>query len=111
MFLKLNWIVPKGINSLLLDIASGKRKSKSAANSKSGVIGLLAWCAQQTVAATGLHAIMEGTGSYHGQAALALFDAGVTVSIANPAFMPLGCKLKALAAAWVSAPKPTILAA
>lgn len=71
--------------SLLLDVASGKRKSKSVANSKSGVIGLLAWCTQQIVVATDLHAIMEGTGSYHEQAALALFDAGVTVSIVNPA--------------------------
>ena len=71
--------------SLLLDVASGKRKSKSVANSKSGVIDLLAWCTKQAVAAADLHAIMEGTGVYHGQAALALFDAGVTVSIVNPA--------------------------
>jgi transposase len=71
--------------SLLLDVASGKRKSKSVANSKSGVIGLLAWCTQQTVVAPDLHASMEGTGSYHEQPALALFDAGVTVSIVNPA--------------------------
>lgn len=71
--------------SLLLDVASGKRKSKSVANSKSGVIELLAWCTKQTVVATGLLAIMEGTGSYHEQAALALLDADVTVSIVNPA--------------------------
>jgi transposase len=71
--------------SLLLDIASGKRKSKSVANSKSGIAELLTWCAKQAVVITDLHAILEGTGAYHEQAALALFDAGVTVSIANPA--------------------------
>ena len=32
-----------------------------------------------------MHAILEGTGVYHEQAALALVDAGVTVSIVNPA--------------------------
>jgi len=71
--------------SLLLDVASGKRKSKSVANSKSGIADLLAWCAKQLIAPAGLHAIMEGTGAYHEQAALALFDSNVTVSITNPA--------------------------
>ena len=71
--------------SLLLDVTGGKRKSKSVANSKSGVIDLLAWCTKQAVVATDLHAIMEGTGAYHERAALALFDSGVIVSIVNPA--------------------------
>ncbi len=71
--------------SLLLDATSGKRKSKTVANAKSGVIDLLAWCSKQSVAVTDLHAVMEGTGVYHEQAALALFDTGVTVSIVNPA--------------------------
>ena len=71
--------------SLLLDVTSGRRKSKSVANSKAGIIDLLAWCAKQKVELADLHAIMEGTGSYHEQAALALFDSGVIVSIANPA--------------------------
>ncbi len=71
--------------SLLLDIATGKRKSKSVANSKAGITDLLAWCIKQAVVATDLHAILEGTGVYHEQAALVLFDTGVTVSIVNPA--------------------------
>lgn len=71
--------------SLLLDVTSGKRKSKSVANSKAGIIDLFAWCAKQKVELADLHAIMEGTGSYHEQAAWALFDSGVIVSIANPA--------------------------
>lgn len=71
--------------SLLLDVASSKRRAKSIANSKAGITDLLIWCAKQHVACHELHAIMEGTGVYHEQAALALSDAGVTVSIVNPA--------------------------
>lgn len=68
-----------------MDVASGKRKSKSVANSKAGIADLLAWCTKQAIVVAGLHAIMEGTGAYHEQSALALFDAGVIVSIVNPA--------------------------
>lgn len=71
--------------SLLLDTASGKRRAKTVANSKTGVNDLLAWCVKQHVSNHELHAILEGTGVYHEQAALALADAGVTVSIVNPA--------------------------
>jgi len=69
----------------LLDATNGKRKSKTVANSKAGVSDLLTWCSKQSVTVTDLHAVMEGTGVYHEQAALTLFDAGVTVSIVNPA--------------------------
>lgn len=71
--------------SLLLDVASTKRRAKSVANSKAGVSDLLIWCAKQQATPQELHAILEGTGVYHEQAALALVDAGVTVSIVNPA--------------------------
>jgi transposase len=71
--------------SLLLDVASGKRRAKSVANSKTGIADLLVWCTKQQVVIHELHVIMEGTGVYHEQAALALSDAGVTVSIVNPA--------------------------
>lgn len=71
--------------SLLLDGASSKRRAKSVANSKTGITDLLIWCAKQHVACHELHAILEGTGVYHEQAAFALSDAGVTVSIVNPA--------------------------
>ncbi|MFZ2449718.1 MAG: hypothetical protein WAW36_04270 [Methylovulum miyakonense] len=53
-----------------------------AANSKTGIVDLVAWCAKQKVSAHELHAVMEGTGVYHEQAALALADAGATVSTA-----------------------------
>jgi transposase len=71
--------------SLLLDVATSKRRAKAAANSKAGIADLLAWCAKQHVLPHELRAILEGTGVYHEQAALALTDAGVTVSIVNPA--------------------------
>jgi len=71
--------------SLLLDAANSKRRAKSVANSKIGISELLSWCAKQQVNVHELHAILEGTGVYHEQAALALTDAGATVSIVNPA--------------------------
>lgn len=70
---------------LLLDVASGQRKAKTVANSKAGVAGLLAWCAKQNAAPAELHAVMEATGVYHEQAALALHESGATVSVVNPA--------------------------
>lgn len=70
---------------LLLDEASGKRKTKVVSNAKPGIVDLLAWVAKQNISPEELHVVMEGTGVYHEQAALALADAGVTVSIVNPA--------------------------
>lgn len=70
---------------LLLDEASGKRKTKVVNNTRSGITDLLAWISKQHVPPEELHVVMEGTGVYHEQAALALADAGVTVSIVNPA--------------------------
>jgi len=70
---------------LLLDEAAGRRKTKVVNNSKSGIAELLSWVAKLSVSAGELHVVMEGTGVYHEQAALALADAGVTVSIVNPA--------------------------
>jgi transposase len=66
---------------VLLD--NGKRKTKVVANSKTGFAELLNWLQKQDLSP--VHAVMEGTGIYHEQAALALHDAGVIVSIANPA--------------------------
>jgi transposase len=71
--------------SLLLDVTCSKRRAKSVANSNVGVNELLIWCEKQQVNVHELHAILEGTGVYHEQAALALADAGATVSIVNPA--------------------------
>lgn len=70
---------------LLLDETASKRKTKVVPNSRAGIADLLAWISKQHVSADDLHVVMEGTGVYHEQAALALADAGVVVSIINPA--------------------------
>lgn len=70
---------------LLLDEVSAKGKTKVVSNNKSGVVDLLAWITKQNISPEELHVVMDATGVYHEQAALALADAGVTVSIVNPA--------------------------
>src|SRR5512135_1567784 len=70
---------------LLLDEVSGKQKAKVVSNAKSGIVDLLAWTAKQNISPEELHIVMEATGIYHEQVAMALTDAGVRVSIINPA--------------------------
>lgn len=48
---------------LLLDEASGKRKTKVVSNNKSGIVDLLAWVSKQKVFSQQLHVVMEGTGA------------------------------------------------
>jgi transposase len=71
--------------SLLTDATNNKRKSKVVINSTTGISDLLVWTNKQLVQNDQLHAILEGTGVYHEQAAQALHNAGVLVSIVNPA--------------------------
>ncbi len=71
--------------SLLLNPDSIKRKSKTFANNRVGFDNLLKWLEKQQVDPADLHAVMEGTGVYHEQAAIALSDANIRVSIVNPA--------------------------
>lgn len=70
---------------LLLDEAGSKRKTKVVANTPNGVTALLQWVTKHGVTLSALHVVMEGTGVYHEQAALTLTNAGVMVTIANPA--------------------------
>jgi len=71
------------LDCLLLDSSTDKRKSKVVANSPAGYTTLLNWLAKQN--ATTAHVIMEPTGVYHEAAALALTDAGLRLSLINPA--------------------------
>ncbi|HEX5336841.1 MAG TPA: IS110 family transposase [Gallionella sp.] len=73
------------LDCLLLNEGGDKGKSKSVANSHIGIADFLVWIGKQQISPNELHVVMEGTGVYHEQAALALADAGVTVSIVNPA--------------------------
>lgn len=72
------------LDCALLDICTHKRKSKSVENSAAGVAALLAWLAKFGISVESVHVVMEPTGVYHEAAALALSDAGVTVSLVNP---------------------------
>src|SRR5512144_1083301 len=60
-------------------------KTKVVENNPPGIALLLAWVARQGAPTAQLHAVMEATGIYHEIAAYTLFEAGVTVSIVNPA--------------------------
>ncbi len=72
---------------LLTEPQALKRKNKTLENTTKGVNELLSWLQRQHVALHELHVIMEGTGVYHEQAAYALHDANVMVSIVNPAYV------------------------
>ena len=62
---------------------NGKVKHKVFANTTHGFEQLVGWLNSHTVA--GLHVCLEATGSYGEALALYLFDAGLTVSVVNPA--------------------------
>lgn len=70
---------------LLRDAGDTKRKTKVVANSPAGLSTLLSFMEKEGVPPDELHVIMEGTGVYHQFAAETLCDAGMMVSIANPA--------------------------
>lgn len=70
---------------LLLELQSCKRKTKSFSNNNTGFTELAHWLDKQQISASDTHAVMEGTGVYHERAAIALHDAGMKVSIINPA--------------------------
>lgn len=70
---------------LLRDAADTKRKTKVVANSPSGLATLISFVEKEGIVPDELHVIMEGTGVYHQLAAETLCDAGMTVSIVNPA--------------------------
>jgi transposase len=72
------------LDCMLLDTSSGKVKSKAnIPNTPVGFGQLLEWLLKQK--APKPHVVMEPTGMYHEGAALALSDAGLVVSLVNPA--------------------------
>lgn len=64
-----------------------RKRTKAVPNSEAGIAQLLVWLQQHWPQApvANTHAVMEGTGAYHEVPACALFDAGVRVSVVNPA--------------------------
>lgn len=73
------------LNCTLVGSEGDKRKTKVVPNTVAGIRALLGWCAKQGAAPEQLHGVLEPTGPYHEQAGTALHDAGVTVSMINPA--------------------------
>jgi transposase len=73
------------LDCALLDPITDKRRTKTLTNDIKGFRLLAVWLAKHGVALTDLHAVLEATGVYHEAVALWLVDAGVTVSVANPA--------------------------
>jgi transposase len=73
------------LHTCLLLSGESKCKTKVVENTTAGIATLLAWVVRQGIAVDQLHVVMEATGVYHELAAQTLFDAGVTVSIVNPA--------------------------
>ena len=80
--------------ALLREASSGKRLDKTFSNDASGVKALLAWLesklndtalAKSAGDKASVHGVMEPTGVYHERAALWLVEAGLSVSLVNPA--------------------------
>lgn len=81
--------------ALLREAGIGKRLDKTFTNDAAGVKALLAWLdsrlnnnnanADAACDKARVHVLMEPTGVYHERAALWLFEAGLTVSLVNPA--------------------------
>jgi len=70
-----------------LDIAlfvDGKTKSKVVENSAQGYQSLLEWLTKSKLPFTSMHACLEATGVYSEPLALALYEAGILVSVVNP---------------------------
>jgi transposase len=71
------------LDCMLLDTTTGKLKSKVVPNTAPGFKQILEWLNKQKAPAAWI--VMEPTGVYHEAAALALTDAGLKLSLVNPA--------------------------
>jgi transposase len=74
--------IAKATCDVALQCADGKVRHKSVANTARGHAELLAWVARYVSGP--VHACLEATGTYGEAVALAVADAGHTVSIVNP---------------------------
>ncbi|WP_186156435.1 IS110 family transposase [Burkholderia gladioli] len=73
------------LDCCLLDMTNGKRSTKVVANSRAGLTDLLGWLGKRHTEPSHVHVALEGTGVYHEMAACGLHDAGLSVSVVNPA--------------------------
>lgn len=71
---------------LLVSVEPLKLRIKVVQNNQPGWMALIDWACRQVECTPGeLHVVMEATGAYHEAAAYALSQAGVKVSVVNPA--------------------------
>ena len=73
------------LDCVLLDSVEERRRSKVVANTPEGFQALVKWLAKQGVCCADVQAILEPTGVYHERALFALAQAGIAVSLVNPA--------------------------
>ena len=73
------------LDCLLLDSVQDRRRSKVVANTPEGWQALVQWLAKHDAACADVHAILEPTGVYHERLLFALAQAGIAVSLVNPA--------------------------
>lgn len=64
--------------------STGKVRNKAFENTPAGHVDLLQWLHKQGLEPGAAHLAMEATSQYYEAMALALFDAGYTVSVVNP---------------------------
>lgn len=65
-------------------LSAGKAKTKVFENTDKGRAQLLDWLSKHRLTPENCHLAMEATGQYYEPVALAVFDAGYTVSVVNP---------------------------
>jgi transposase len=85
---KANAVVGIDVSKKKLDVSllvDGKTRTKVLENSAAGHQALLTWLEKSKVPMSALHICMESTGVYSEPVALALHNAGLTVSVVNPA--------------------------
>jgi transposase len=70
---------------LLIFGINGKRKTKSLPNNAQSAQQIIGWLKAQKCEIEQTHVVLEATGVYHEQLLFALYDAGIKVSLANPA--------------------------
>lgn len=81
-------VVGIDVSKKKLDVAlleNGKMKAKVVENTADGHKSLLEWLCKSSVPMSAIHACLEATGVYSEPVALALHQAGLTVSVVNPA--------------------------
>ena len=80
--------------TLVVVLLAGERQQRAAfANTPAGHAKLRSWLAKRSAAP--LHACLEATGTYGDDLAQALYDAGHTVSVVNPARIAASAKVQA----------------